>query len=112
MCDRAPRRDPRRGPKIEESMTEPSPKRRGERDAVDPGGGPAPAPSRRSHDDPGDDRANPFNPFALVVLLVLVVGGLWLVFRLRDMAAVQDCAWSGRRNCAPIEPQAPVPLSK
>jgi hypothetical protein len=85
-------------------MTEPSPRPPEDRDAVEPAG-----PPQRVGDD---ERANPFNPFALVVLLVLVVGGLWLVFRLKDMGAVQDCVWSGRRNCAPVEPEAPVPLSK
>jgi hypothetical protein len=73
----------------------------------------APAPGAAPRIAAGDDdHANPFSPFALVVLLVLVGGGLWLVFALKDMAAVQDCAWSGRHNCAPIDPQAPVPLSK
>jgi hypothetical protein len=87
-------------------MTEPSPRPPEDRDAVEPAGRPATRPSA------DDERANPFNPLALIVLLVLVVGGLWLVFRLKDMAAVQDCVWSGRRNCGPVEPEAPTPLSK
>jgi hypothetical protein len=37
------------------------------------------------------------------MILVLVVGGLFVIFELRDMASIQDCASSGRRNCAPIE---------
>jgi hypothetical protein len=40
----------------------------------------------------------------LVLVLVLVIGGVMLVHVLRDMAAIQDCAMSGRTNCAPITP--------
>jgi hypothetical protein len=36
---------------------------------------------------------------ALAVTLGLVVAGLYLVDVLRDNAAVQDCAMSGRINC-------------
>jgi hypothetical protein len=96
-------------------MAEPSPRRSEteDRDAPHPPGAPASvASSRNDAENEAEQRPNPFSPFALVVLLVLVVGGLWLVFRLKDMAAVQDCVWAGRRNCAPIEPEAPVPLSK
>ena len=46
---------------------------------------------------------HPFSPVGLVVLLVLVGGGIFLVLRLRDVSNVQDCVWSGRRNCAPVE---------
>jgi hypothetical protein len=54
--------------------------------------------------DDGDERDDPFGVFPLIVLLVLVVGGLFLIFTLRDMSNVQDCVWSGRKNCAPIQP--------
>ena len=40
--------------------------------------------------------------FSIIVLLVLVVGGLLLIFKLRDIAKLQDCIQSGRKNCAPI----------
>jgi hypothetical protein len=101
--------DPRRrAPGKRGPMTEPSPRAPEDRDAVEPAG----PPQRVAPSDADDERSNPFNSFALVVLLVLVVGGLWLVFRLKDISAVQDCVWSGRRNCAPVEPEAPVPLSK
>ncbi len=39
---------------------------------------------------------------ALIVVVVLVVGGLLLTRELHSMAAIQDCAASGRTNCAPI----------
>lgn len=41
---------------------------------------------------------------ALVLLLVLllVAGGLVLVHLLRNLSQIQDCALSGRTNCAPI----------
>ena len=42
---------------------------------------------------------------ALIVILALVVGGLFLWDRLSRMAAIQDCVAQGRTNCAPIAGQ-------
>lgn len=39
---------------------------------------------------------------ALVVVLVLVVGGWFLTQALRKNSNIQDCVASGRANCAPI----------
>jgi len=39
---------------------------------------------------------------ALVVVLVLVVGGWFLTQALRKNSSIQDCVASGRTNCAPI----------
>lgn len=38
----------------------------------------------------------------LVAAVVLVVGGYFLAVKLKEMAQIQDCAMSGRTNCAPI----------
>jgi hypothetical protein len=38
------------------------------------------------------------------VLLVVVATGLFLVFELRDISKVQDCVWSGRKNCVVVDP--------
>jgi hypothetical protein len=43
----------------------------------------------------------------LLVIVLLVVGGLLLVHALRHMSEIQDCAMSGRTNCAPIDASAP-----
>lgn len=40
---------------------------------------------------------------ALVIVALLVLGGLLLVHVLRDSARLQDCALSGRTDCAPID---------
>jgi hypothetical protein len=61
-------------------------------------------PGEESEDEPAD---NPFGLFPVVVLIILIVGGLFLAFRLRDSARTQDCVWSGRKNCAPIDPSNP-----
>jgi hypothetical protein len=53
--------------------------------------------------DDEDERPNPFGLFPLLVLVVLVIGGLLLMMKLRDDANTQDCVWSGRKNCAPVE---------
>jgi flagellar biogenesis protein FliO len=43
------------------------------------------------------------NLIMLVVAVALVVAGVWLVNKLVDMRKMQECAESGRHNCAPIE---------
>ena len=40
---------------------------------------------------------------ALIVVVLLVVGGLWLSSRIRSSSDMQDCVMSGRSNCAPIK---------
>jgi len=39
---------------------------------------------------------------ALVVIVVLVVGGLWLTHKINAMSTIQDCVASGRTNCASV----------
>ena len=41
---------------------------------------------------------------ALAVILLLVLGGLYLFYGLRDASESQDCMMQGRTNCAPAEP--------
>jgi flagellar biogenesis protein FliO len=41
--------------------------------------------------------------FALGFVLLLVLGGVWLVDHLRKEAALEDCFMQGRSNCAPVE---------
>jgi hypothetical protein len=42
----------------------------------------------------------------LGVVVALIVGGLILIHVLRGMSRIQDCAMSGRTNCAPIDPSS------
>jgi hypothetical protein len=65
---------------------------------------------RRGSDEPDDrDETEEQLPdrrraaLMLVFVLLLVIGGLALVHVLRNMSAIQDCAMSGRTNCAPID---------
>ena len=51
-------------------------------------------------DDPDGNRRGPL--IALVLIVALVAGGLWLSQRLGASARLQDCVMSGRTNCAPI----------
>lgn len=39
---------------------------------------------------------------ALVVIVLLVVGGYWLAQHIRAASRIQDCVMAGRTNCAPI----------
>ncbi len=41
---------------------------------------------------------------ALVVVLLLVIGGIWLQRHIRANSILQDCVMSGRNNCAPVSP--------
>jgi len=42
----------------------------------------------------------------LIVCLLLVLGGLFLVYTLRDASQLQDCVMQGRSNCSPVESPA------
>lgn len=66
---------------------------------------------QKSDHHPGepDDPNQPQEPdprrgalLGLLIVVALVVGGLFLVHVLHNMSRVQDCALSGRTNCAPI----------
>jgi hypothetical protein len=48
-----------------------------------------------------DSRRGALIGFGLVLLLI--VGGFFLVHVLRGTAQIQDCVMSGRTNCAPID---------
>ncbi|HUC16794.1 MAG TPA: hypothetical protein VMA37_03795 [Acetobacteraceae bacterium] len=39
---------------------------------------------------------------ALLVIVAIIVGGLFLWNRIARMAAIQDCVAEGRTNCVPI----------
>ncbi len=42
----------------------------------------------------------------LVICLLLVLGGLLLVYELKKSSDLQDCVMQGRTNCAPIDSAA------
>jgi hypothetical protein len=43
------------------------------------------------------------NAAALVVIAVLIVCGIWIADTIAQMRKTQDCALTGRRNCAPVQ---------
>jgi hypothetical protein len=54
--------------------------------------------------DHDDDDGPPRGPLImLVVLVVLVAGTMFVMHRINQASAIQDCAAAGRTNCAPIE---------
>lgn len=56
-------------------------------------------------DEPPAPTPDDGGPSPLVLLLaavVVVVGGYFLAIKLKDMTQMQDCAMSGRTNCAQI----------
>jgi hypothetical protein len=68
---------------------------------------PRPQPARPAA--PDDDSVEPLSTAALVKIglrvVFLVIAGVWLMNRLRDIGRLEDCAMQGRRNCVTI----PVP---
>jgi hypothetical protein len=43
------------------------------------------------------------NLLAAIICLVILIVGFWLINKLWESKKLQDCVFSGRRNCAPIE---------
>jgi hypothetical protein len=39
---------------------------------------------------------------AMIVVAILVAGTVYVGYRLREAARIQDCVMSGRTNCAPM----------
>ncbi len=38
---------------------------------------------------------------ALLAIVLLIAGGIWLTHRLSDTASIQDCVSTGRHDCGP-----------
>ena len=61
------------------------------------------------HDEPDDYRHRmTMNVLAFALLVVLVGCGVWIVDAIAQLRKNQDCALTGRRNCAAVS----VPLSE
>ena len=50
-----------------------------------------------------DSRSQRAGLLGLLICLLLVLGGLFLVYELRKMSNIQDCVMQGRTNCSPLE---------
>jgi hypothetical protein len=48
------------------------------------------------------------NAIALIVLIGLIGGGIWIVDVMAKMRKDQDCVLSGRRNCTPVSTPAEI----
>ena len=58
----------------------------------------------RSPDDPVEYRHRMLiNGAALLFILALIGGAVWLANTMADMRRNQDCVLSGRRGCTPVE---------
>lgn len=65
---------------------------------------PQPQPARPAA--PDDDSVEPLSTAALVkiglLVVFLIIAGVWLMNKLRDIGRLEDCAMQGRRNCITI----------
>jgi hypothetical protein len=60
--------------------------------------------------DPDDDSRTRANVFAIIAVLLLAAGALWLIRSLDEHRKLMDCVASGRRDCLErIEPAAAPP---
>ena len=41
---------------------------------------------------------------ALILVVILVVGGAWIQRHIRANSVLEDCIMQGRKNCAPSTP--------
>jgi hypothetical protein len=64
----------------------------------------------RSGAEERDDYAHRMlvNAAGLAMCGFLILTGVWIANKMADVRRVQDCALSGRRNCAPIDIADPV----
>jgi hypothetical protein len=67
---------------------------------------PGPHGNQASHSTQAPDSRRPAM-VGLGLVLLLIVGGMFLVHVLHRMGQIQDCALSGRTNCAPIDGASP-----
>jgi hypothetical protein len=63
-----------------------------------------PEQDKRTHEDTYSPRAV---LLALALILLLVLGGLFLFYMLREVSQRQDCMMQGRSNCAPVDSTTP-----
>jgi hypothetical protein len=63
---------------------------------------PEPIDPRKEERD-AQSRRDTVNLLAVIICLLILILGFWLVNRLWEMKKLQDCVFSGRRNCDSIE---------
>jgi hypothetical protein len=57
-------------------------------------------PESHRREDSNSQRAT---LIGLGICLLLVLGGLFLVYELKKMSELQDCVMQGRTNCSPVD---------
>jgi cytoskeletal protein RodZ len=63
-----------------------------------------PTQPRETRDPAEEQRDRRITNIFLIVFFAVIVGsGLWLVNAMVEQKAIDDCASTGRRNCAPID---------
>jgi hypothetical protein len=65
--------------------------------------GPGRPPSSQDSDDEG---GNSVNGFAVLFVIVLVIGCVWLFTKLQQHNEIGNCIASGRRDCVQLDPSS------
>jgi hypothetical protein len=55
--------------------------------------------------DKPDEANNSVNILVLLAVLLLIAGTLFLLFKLKEGVAIENCMAQGRHDCQPIDPQ-------
>ena len=66
---------------------------------------PGTSPEQRAEEDQGEDRPHRTRvQIVVVTITVVLIGvGIWLAHVISDARKLQDCLFSGRTNCAPVD---------
>ncbi len=63
-----------------------------------------PVDAGRDADDDAEPGAHgPFGWVSLLIRAVVVLGSWFVIRELQADSKMQDCVWSGRKNCAPVD---------
>ena len=54
-------------------------------------------------DEVPDDERTRQNVHAAIMIILLFLGGLWLVFAFRNYVKTEECLEAGHRNCTPLD---------
>ena len=65
--------------------------------------------ARQPPDDPEEENTGSVNLFAILFILALVIGGVWVFTKLGEHNEIENCIASGRHDCIDVRDFKPTP---